>query len=145
LTALEERLAGETDGAARAALAETVSEARHLMAALPGLRRVYPGVLFERRLTLQGSRRRADVLCYGGGHTRSDAFLHLPDDGVALMGDLAMGGVMPLLVHGDAREWRRILDEVRALDVKRLVPGRCPSRSPPGRTGSPTPSTCRPS
>lgn len=130
LAALEERLAGETDEAARAAIAETVSEARHLMAALPSLRRVYPGVLFERRLTLHGSRRRVEVLCYGGGHTRSDVFLHLPDDRVALMGDLVMGGVMPLVAHGDAREWRRILDEVRVLDVERIVPGHGPVGSP---------------
>lgn len=131
LAGLEERLAGETDEASRAALAETASEARHLLAALPGLRRVYPDVLFERRLTLQGSRRRAVVLCYGGGHTRSDAFVHLPDDRIALMGDLVMAGVMPLFAHGgDAREWRRILDEVRALDVDRIVPGHGPVGGP---------------
>jgi glyoxylase-like metal-dependent hydrolase (beta-lactamase superfamily II) len=127
---LEERLAGETDQAARVAIAETLSEARHLMSALPGLRRVYPDVLFERRLALQGSERRADVLCYGGGHTRSDAFVHLPGERVALMGDLVMAGVMPLLAHGDAREWRRMLEEVRALDVDRIVPGH-------GRAGGP--------
>jgi cyclase len=130
LEALEARLAGEADDAARAAFAETLAEGRHLAAALPTLHRVYPGVLFERRLTLQGTERRADLFCFGGGHTPSDAFLYLPDDHVALMGDLVMAGVMPLVAQGDAREWRRILDEVRGLDVVWIVPGHGPVGGP---------------
>jgi glyoxylase-like metal-dependent hydrolase (beta-lactamase superfamily II) len=126
VAALEERLSGETDAAARVAIEETLAEGRHLLAALPGLRRVYPDVLFERRLTIQGSGRRAVLLCFGGGHTRSDVFVHLPDDRVALMGDLVMAGVMPGVFHGDAREFRRILDEVRGLDLARIVPGHGP-------------------
>lgn len=130
LAALEARLAGETDEAARAAIADTLAEGRRLLAALPHLRRVYPDVLFERRLTLRGSERRAEVLCLGGGHTRSDAFVHLPEDSVALMGDLVMAGVMPLVTHGDAAQWRRILGEVRALEVQRIVPGHGPVGGP---------------
>lgn len=129
LAALQEQLAGETDEAARAAIAETLLEGRHLAAALPGLRRVYPDVLFDRRLTLQGEGRRADLLCWGGGHTSSDTFLYLPDDRVAVMGDLVMSGVMPL-VTGDASEWRRILERVRELRLERVVPGHGPPGGP---------------
>ena len=130
LARLEERLAGEMDEAERGPAEELLAEGRHLLAALPGLRRVYPDVTFERRLTLRGSGRRAEVLCLGGGHTASDAFVHLPDDRVALMGDLLLVGVPPLTVHGDAREWRRIVAEVRALDVERFVPGHGPVCGP---------------
>jgi glyoxylase-like metal-dependent hydrolase (beta-lactamase superfamily II) len=129
LVALEERLASETDEAARAALAETLSEGRHLAAELPGLRRVYPDVLFDQRLVFQGTQRRADLLCWGSGHTPSDAFLHLPDDRVAMMGDLVMNGVMPLLT-GDALEWRRILERAQGLRVERVVPGHGPIGGP---------------
>lgn len=115
--------AEETDPATRAALGETLAEGRHLLAALPTLRRRFPTLLFERRLTLQGSHRRAELLSVGGGHTRSDAFLHLPDDGVAVTGDLVMGGAMPLLSDGDAGDWRQILARLRGLGVQHLVPG----------------------
>lgn len=130
LAALEAQIREATDRAVRESTAETIAEARHLLAELPGLNRVCPDVLFERRLVLQGSWRQAEVLCCGGGHTRRDAFVFLPDDRVALMADLVMAGVMPLAAHGDAREFRRILDEVRALDVERIVPGHGPVGTP---------------
>lgn len=123
-------VAEETDPATKASLAATLAEGRRLLAALPTLRRTFPTVLFERHLTLRGSGRRADLLCLGGGHTRSDAFLHLPDDGVLITGDLVMVGVMPLLSHGDAAGWRQILASVRSLGAQRIIPGHGPVGGP---------------
>jgi cyclase len=62
---------------------------------LPDLRRVLADVTFEQRLTLHSSRRRAELITYGGGHTSSDALLQLPDHRVALIGDLLFVGSHP--------------------------------------------------
>ncbi|HEY7201549.1 MAG TPA: MBL fold metallo-hydrolase [Candidatus Dormibacteraeota bacterium] len=81
-------------------------------------------------MVLHGARRRAVLVTHGGGHTSSDAFLHLPDDRVALMGDLLIVGGHPGIGHGDCAEWRRIIAEVRRLDLERLVPGHGPVGTP---------------
>ena len=127
---LEKLVAEETDRARKEGFAETLAEGRHLLSALPTLRRTFPTLLFNRHLALHGSRRRVDLLCLGGGHTRSDSFLHLPDDGVLIMGDLVMAGVMPLLSNGDAEEWRRILGHAREFRARHIVPGHGPAGGP---------------
>lgn len=62
----------------------------------------------------------------GEGTLPSDAFLYLPEDRVALMGDLLFAGSQPGFQHGDPREWRRILRQVRELDLECVVPGHGP-------------------
>ncbi len=130
VAAVEARLAGERTETARSALAADLADYRVLMAELPGVRRVLADVTFDDRMVLHGTRRRAALVTYGGGHTSSDAFMHLPDDRVALMGDLLFVGSHPGFQHGDCAAWRRVIDEVRRLDVERLIPGHGPVGTP---------------
>jgi cyclase len=75
---------------------------------------------------LRGSARAVELLSYGGGHTPSDAFLYLPAERVAIMGDL--GGVANhmALRFGDPLEWTRILERVEVLEIDAMVPGHGP-------------------
>lgn len=126
IAGLEERIAGERDEASRAALSADLADYCLLSAEAHDLHRVLADLTFDQQLTLHGSRRRAELITYGGGHTSSDAFLHLPDDRVALMGDLLFVGSHPGFAHGDPREWQRILRQVRELDLEHVVPGHGP-------------------
>ena len=122
----EAALAAEQDTRKHAELAEEIGDGHELAAALPTLDPILPNVLFSERLVLRGRDRTAELLCYGGGHTPSDAFLFLPAERVAIMGDLAGVGTHMALRFGDADTWKQILDRVAALDIEQIVPGHGP-------------------
>jgi glyoxylase-like metal-dependent hydrolase (beta-lactamase superfamily II) len=67
----------------------------------PRLKVTLPDLVFKERLTLFGSRRRADLIEFVGAHTGSDVVVYLPDDGVIFMSDLLMVGFHPYLADGN--------------------------------------------
>lgn len=85
-----------------------------------------PDLTFSQELVLQGSRRRARIVSFGGGHSPSDVLVHLPDDGIVLLGDLLSIGFHPCLWDGDPDGLVRILGEVRRLRADRALPGHGP-------------------
>jgi cyclase len=97
-----------------------------LLAGPEALEIVLPEILFERELCLEGTRRRARVLSFGGGHSPSDVLLDLPDEGVSFLGDLLTVGWHPSLSDGDPAALDRILGECAELGPRRAVPGHGP-------------------
>jgi cyclase len=93
---------------------------------LPTLKYTLPDTTFDSRMALHGSKRTAEAITYGGGHTVSDAILYLPEDGIAFMGDLLFAECHPYFADGDPEELFRVLDRVEALEPKVLVPGHGP-------------------
>lgn len=85
-----------------------------------------PTLTFERRLTLHGSQRQVEVVTHGGGHTRSDAVVWVPDAGLLITGDLVTVGAHPWLGGGDALEWLRILETLHTLGARTVLPGHGP-------------------
>jgi cyclase len=126
LKSLEEKVAQAEDDAGRRRWADWLSANREYAAALPTLELRLPNVTFEQRHSFYGTRRRAELLTYGGGHSQSDSFLWLPDDGVAFLADLLFVGSHPWLRGGDAEEWDRILRQIETLKIIRAVPGHGP-------------------
>jgi cyclase len=119
LAALRERAAKGEEGAeedARAAAAR--------LDALEGLEIVPPDLSFEKKLTLHGAQRRAEVLSFGGGHTSSDAFVWIPDARVLISGDLVSVGARHVWAgDGNPGEWTRILGEMSVLGPEAVIPG----------------------
>ncbi len=97
---------------------------------LESLRICLPEITFDRSLTLHGSKRRAVAITFGGGHSESDALLHLPEDGILFFGDLLFIGYMPYVAEGDADEFLRTLKQAEALGARALVPGHGPVGTP---------------
>src|SRR5574340_729262 len=89
-----------------------------------------PDVSFETAMRFLGSSGTAEAITFGGGHSGSDALVHLPERRVAYLGDLLFIGVQPFLADGDPDEYLRILDRIEALDAKTLVPGHGPVGTP---------------
>lgn len=101
----------------------------YLIGNLEGLRTLaytLPTVTFDNRMTFHGTKRRAEAITFGGGHTVSDALLYLPEDRIAFMGDLLFVRCHPYLGDGDLSSLFHVLDQVEALDAKVLVPGHGP-------------------
>ncbi len=89
-----------------------------------------PTVSFEAGIRFHGTKSIADALTFGGGHSASDAILHVPDAGVLFLGDLLFIGFQPFLGDGDPDTYLNILDRIEALDAKTLVPGHGPVGTP---------------
>jgi cyclase len=130
LQKLEAKLQEEQDEQKRAELLIEIGETRELAECAPTLTLRLPDQVFDERLVFQGSRRVAELLTYGGGHTASDAFLVIPGERLAFMGDLLFVQSHLWIGHGDAAEWRRIIQRVQTLDLQTCVPGHGPIGTP---------------
>jgi cyclase len=90
---------------------------------LPRFRLTLPNKTIEDRLIVAGEGRTVEILTYGGGHTASDLFVHLPGEGIVVAGDLLFAGLHPRVDDGDAGAWAAILDRMSLLASPTWVPG----------------------
>ena len=90
-----------------------------LVAAVAVIEQRLPDDLFDERRSLG----RAELLTYGGGHTASDAFLHLADAGVLFAADLVLVRSHGWIGDGVPDAWPGIVDRIGELDFDVLVPG----------------------
>jgi len=94
-----------------------------IVQSLPRLRLTLPNLTFDSELVLRGTRRTARVLSYGGGHSPSDAFVLLPDDRIAFLGDLLFSGYHPSISDGNPDHLVRILERIATQRVQTFLPG----------------------
>ncbi len=85
-----------------------------------------PDLTFDANLTLHGSSRKVEIISHGGGHTKSDAFLFLPDDGIAFVSDLLFVDCHPFLADGNPRELLAYIERLQQFDLTATVPGHGP-------------------
>jgi glyoxylase-like metal-dependent hydrolase (beta-lactamase superfamily II) len=130
VAALEEKLAQEPDEQKRAALANELGETREYAVCAHRLALRLPEQTFDTKAVFHGSRRSAELLTYGGGHTESDAFLLLRDERLVFLGDLGFVQSHLWMGHGNPQEWVRILGRVAELDLSVIVPGHGPVGAP---------------
>lgn len=123
---VEGKIAQERDEPKRRALINDLQTTRALVDRLPELKLRLPDMTFSERVDFRGSQRHAELLTYGGGHTASDAFLFLPDERVAFLGDLLFSRSHPSIWHDDYRSWIDILEQIVALEPRVVVPGHGP-------------------
>jgi len=61
----------------------------------------------------------------GPAHSEGDSFAWLPDEGVAITGDVVFNGLFPL-VREDVERWLSALDRLQRLEPTHVVPGHGP-------------------
>ena len=123
---LDAEIASAATPELRADLVALQGDYRALAAALPELTLRLPDITFEQRLTLHGTARSVEILSYGGGHTSSDAFLLLPAERVAFLGDLLGVRTHPSFGQANLAQWDTILARIEALAIETVVPGHGP-------------------
>lgn len=119
--------ADSTPGTAmeRASLSSAVRIMRQYVAENSGYREVLPDSLFDRRLTLTSAGRTIDVRWFGRGNTRGDAVTFLPAEGIVSTGDLLVAPI-PFGFGSYPTEWIAVLDSIKALQPRVVVPGHGP-------------------
>lgn len=122
----EEALSRETDERRRNWMSRELADDRAFLAAMPDVVLTLPTLTFDEHLTIHGTRRTVVLASHGLAHTESDAYLLLPDEGIAFVGDLVMGCHHPWLGHGNPEAWLDTLNRLRALNLKQIVSGHGP-------------------
>lgn len=113
-------VAGETPSATDRSFASRAASMREVAATIADVELRPPTRVFDDRLELAPG---CEIVCLGGGHTESDAFLVLADRRVAVVADLLTVEMHPWLGAGSPERWLEILLEIEALDVDVLIPG----------------------
>jgi len=92
-------------------------------------RLVRPTVTFNDRLTLRLDDLTVNLIFFGRAHSGSDIFVHIPEEGLLITGDLFLERVWLPLFSGqielDIPRWIEVLDDVLApeANVRWVVPG----------------------
>lgn len=121
LKKLKEQIGVTADRFMKESLTSQYKEMSAILKDLPTMKLVFPAVLFEEKLVIEGSKRKVELNCFGGGHTPSDTFLYLPEEKVGFMGDLVTVDLhLPIY---DPEEFSTILEKVKLLDMETVVPG----------------------
>ncbi len=97
--------------------------AQSVIDTFPQLELRLPDRTFTDRLEFKGTKRTVEFITFGGGHTDSDASLHLPTEQIIFTGDLLATKFQPGMASSHPHEWLKILAKIKALDPIQLVPG----------------------
>jgi len=87
---------------------------------------VGPSIWFDSRLTFDDGSRRVELLYLGHAHSPGDALVWLPEEGVLFTGDVVANRHLSYLGDASVDRWIGILEELRRLPVRVVVPGHGP-------------------
>jgi cyclase len=121
LNQLERRIESEGNSVVRTSIENQVKEISKVCESIPDLRIELPSLTFEDKLVIHGKTRKVEFYCFGGGHTPSDAFLYLPNEKIAFMGDIVLENLHPPIYH--SQEFINNLLKVSEMDIDKIVPG----------------------
>lgn len=95
-----------------------------MVASAPLIKTTLPNVTFIDSLWIYGSKRNILLKEYKNAHTKSDAVLILPKEGIAFMGDMLFEKRHTFLAHGDPDNLKNHLDKLYAdTSLHQFVPG----------------------
>ena len=121
LSQLERRLETESNPVIQTSIENQLKEMSKVYESIPELRIVLPNLTFENKFVIHGITRKVECYCFGGGHTPSDAFLYLPEEKIAFMGDLVLENLHPPIYN--SQEFTNNLMRVSQMDILKIVPG----------------------
>ena len=82
-----------------------------------------PDTTFDKGKSLDGSKRRIQLMSKGQGHSESDLVLYLPDDDIIFTGDVVFNECHPYLAHGYPDQWIDYLSYLQSMSISTVVPG----------------------
>ena len=82
-----------------------------------------PGVYFPKKMVLEDSKQRVELIHFAHGHTRGDAVAWLPRQGILFTGDSCLNGPFNYTGDGNTESWIGALTEMRKLPIKTICPG----------------------
>jgi glyoxylase-like metal-dependent hydrolase (beta-lactamase superfamily II) len=118
---LKNQLESTIDPVLKFSLSNQYAEMSKVLDELPHLKMVFPSLIFEKHLVIQGSMRNVELHCLGGGHSPSDTFLYLPAEKIAFMADIITENLHLPIYNPD--EFLSILNDVKKIEIETVIPG----------------------
>ncbi len=96
---------------------------------MKGTKLAYPTLTFSDRLTLDLVNNKIEVLFIGPSHTTGSVMVFVPQEKVLFCGDILFNDYHPFLGEANIEGWIKVLDEIMAMDVDKIIPGHGPVSS----------------
>jgi cyclase len=87
---------------------------------------IYPGITFDKKLTLTMGNEKIEITHPGPAHTNGDSLVYIPGRKVIIMGDILFYGYIPYIdwrAGSDTQHWIDCLDKLSKWDIEKVVPG----------------------
>ena len=82
-----------------------------------------PAIYFPKKMIVQDSKQRVELMHIAHGHTKGDAIAWLPNHGILFTGDSCLNGPFNYTGDSSTESWIGALTEMRKLPIKILCPG----------------------
>ena len=82
-----------------------------------------PAVYFPKKMILEDSTQRVELIHFGHGHTPGDAVAWLPKHGILFTGDSCVNGAFNYTGESSTSNWISVLTEMAKLPIKVVCPG----------------------
>ena len=122
LANLRQRVAAETDPAAKTRLQTQLQTAENNAASQAELKPTPPNVTLRTSMTLHRGSREIQIRFLGRAHTAGDVVVYLPNEKIVITGDM-LTSTLSNMSDAFVNEWVTTLDELKKLDFVTILPG----------------------
>jgi len=82
-----------------------------------------PSLYFPKKMVIEDSTQRVELIHLGHGHTPGDAVAWLPKHGILFTGDSCVNGAFNYTGESSTSSWIAVLTEMAKFPIKRICPG----------------------
>ena len=93
---------------------------------MKGTTPAYPVLSYGDRMTINTGGQQIVLIHARHSHTDGDTLVYLPDKKVLFAGDILFTDYHPFLGEGNIEGWAKELDEIKSMDVEKIIPGHGP-------------------
>lgn len=86
----------------------------------------YPVLTYNNRMTIDIGGQQIELIHARHSHTDGDTLVYLPGKKVLFTGDILFTNYHPFLAEGNIEEWAKELDDIKAMDIEKIIPGHGP-------------------
>jgi glyoxylase-like metal-dependent hydrolase (beta-lactamase superfamily II) len=93
---------------------------------MKGTTLAYPVLTYSDRMTIDIGGQQIELIHARQSHTDGDTLVYLPGKKVLFAGDILFTNYHPFLGEGNIEEWAKKLDDIKLMDVEKIIPGHGP-------------------
>lgn len=93
---------------------------------MKGTTPAYPVLAYGDRMTIDIGGQQIELIHARHSHSDGDTLVYLPAKKILFAGDILFTNYHPFLGEGNIEEWAKELDDIKSMDVEKIIPGHGP-------------------